>query len=84
MLRLALLALGLLACGPRLDVPQATDPASASRGEIRSVERVAGYHEIWVRALDEEGVSQPVVLPGWNPRGYLNNACHRIAVLVTA
>ena len=44
----------------------------------------AGYHEIWVRAVDEEGVSQPVVLPGWNPRGYLNNACHRIAVLVTA
>jgi hypothetical protein len=24
------------------------------------------------------------VLPGWNPRGYLNNACHRIALLVTA
>jgi hypothetical protein len=24
------------------------------------------------------------VLPGWNPRGYLNNACHRIAVKVVA
>jgi sulfite oxidase len=24
------------------------------------------------------------VLPGWNPRGYLNNACHRVAVRVTA
>lgn len=42
-----------------------------------------GYHEIWARAVDDAGVSQPVVLPGWNPRGYLNNACHRIAVLVT-
>ena len=43
-----------------------------------------GYFEVWVRAVDEEGTSQPVVLPGWNPRGYLNNACHRIAVSVTA
>ncbi len=43
-----------------------------------------GYYEIWARAEDESGNSQPVVLPGWNPRGYLNNACHRIAVMVTA
>ena len=41
-----------------------------------------GYYEIWVRAVDENGRSQPVVLPGWNPRGYLNNACHRIALAV--
>ena len=41
-----------------------------------------GYYEIWARAVDERGVSQPVVLPNWNPRGYLNNACHRIAVSV--
>lgn len=44
----------------------------------------AGYHEIWARAIDDKGVSQPMVLPGWNPRGYLNNACHRIAVMITA
>jgi DMSO/TMAO reductase YedYZ molybdopterin-dependent catalytic subunit len=43
-----------------------------------------GYFEVWVRAADENGTSQPAVLPGWNPRGYLNNACHRIAVSVTA
>ena len=43
-----------------------------------------GYYEIWARAVDSDGNSQPVVLPGWNPRGYLNNACHRIAVGVTA
>ncbi len=43
-----------------------------------------GYYEIWVRAVDTNGTSQPVVLPGWNPRGYLNNACHRVAVGVTA
>ncbi len=40
----------------------------------------AGYYEIWARATDETGTMQPMVVPGWNPRGYLNNACHRIAV----
>jgi DMSO/TMAO reductase YedYZ molybdopterin-dependent catalytic subunit len=41
-----------------------------------------GYYEVWVKATDSEGVSQPMVVPGWNPRGYLNNATHRIAVKV--
>jgi DMSO/TMAO reductase YedYZ molybdopterin-dependent catalytic subunit len=41
-----------------------------------------GYYEIWARAVDTTGKSQPVVLPGWNPKGYLNNSCHRIAVQV--
>jgi len=40
-----------------------------------------GYYEIWARATDDRGRSQPMVVPGWNPKGYLNNACHRIAVL---
>ncbi|NNE05646.1 MAG: sulfite oxidase [Xanthomonadales bacterium] len=39
-----------------------------------------GYYEVWARATDDHGVSQPMVLPGWNPKGYLNNATHRIAV----
>ncbi len=43
-----------------------------------------GYYEIWARARDSEGRYQPMLLPGWNPRGYLNNACHRIAVRVSA
>jgi len=42
----------------------------------------AGYYEVWARATDDAGVAQPMVLPGWNPKGYLNNACHRIAVQV--
>lgn len=42
----------------------------------------SGYYEVWVKATDSEGVSQPMVVPGWNPRGYLNNATHRIAVKV--
>lgn len=42
----------------------------------------AGYFEVWARATDSAGRTQPMVLPGWNPKGYLNNACHRIAVQV--
>lgn len=41
-----------------------------------------GYYEVWARATDSVGQAQPMVLPGWNPKGYLNNACHRIAVQV--
>ena len=47
-------------------------------GEVRFPR--AGYYEVWARATDEQGRPQPMVVPGWNPRGYLNNACHRIAV----
>jgi DMSO/TMAO reductase YedYZ molybdopterin-dependent catalytic subunit len=39
-----------------------------------------GYYEIWARAQDSQGRSQPMILPGWNPQGYLNNSCHRIAI----
>ncbi len=39
-----------------------------------------GYYEIWAKATDSNGKMQPMVVPNWNPKGYLNNACHRIAV----
>lgn len=42
-----------------------------------------GYYEVWARATDSEGRSQPMIVPGWNPKGYLNNAAHRIAVKVS-
>lgn len=41
-----------------------------------------GYYEVWARATDSNNKAQPMILPGWNPKGYLNNACHRIAVKV--
>ena len=41
-----------------------------------------GYYEIWARATDDQGRSQPMIVPGWNPKGYLNNAMHRIALRV--
>jgi DMSO/TMAO reductase YedYZ molybdopterin-dependent catalytic subunit len=41
-----------------------------------------GYYEVWARATDTEDNAQPMVVPGWNPRGYLNNSAHRVAVRV--
>ncbi len=52
----------------------------AYKGEIRFPGK--GYYEVWARAMDSDGNNQPMVLPGWNPKGYLNNACHRIAIKV--
>jgi sulfite oxidase len=40
-----------------------------------------GYYEVWARAVDSEGRSQPFAAPNWNPGGYGGNAYHRIAVL---
>ena len=48
------------------------------KAELKLPQR--GYYEIWARATDSQGRSQPMVLPGWNPEGYLNNTCHRVAI----
>lgn len=42
-----------------------------------------GYYEVWARATDSEGIAQPFAV-AWNPKGYLNNSMHRIAVRVAA
>jgi DMSO/TMAO reductase YedYZ molybdopterin-dependent catalytic subunit len=41
----------------------------------------AGYYEVWARATDSAGMSQPHAI-AWNPKGYLNNSMHRISVRV--
>ncbi len=43
----------------------------------------AGYYEVWARATDDKGDMQPFAI-AWNPKGYLNNSMHRIAVRVSA
>lgn len=40
-----------------------------------------GYYEVWARATDNQGRQQPFGV-AWNPKGYLNNSMHRIAVRV--
>jgi DMSO/TMAO reductase YedYZ molybdopterin-dependent catalytic subunit len=42
----------------------------------------AGYYEVWARATDSGGESQPFAI-AWNPKGYLNNTMHRVAVNVS-
>ncbi len=61
------------------------DPATPyawQRWKARIDFPVGGYYEVWARATDSKGAMQPMVVPGWNPKGYLNNAMHRIAVHV--
>ena len=41
----------------------------------------SGYFEVWARATDASGASQPFRAP-WNPKGYLNNAMHHVSVHV--
>ena len=42
----------------------------------------AGYYEVWARATDSAGVMQPHAID-WNPKGYLDNTMHRVAVRVS-
>lgn len=41
-----------------------------------------GYYEVWARAKDDEGRMQPFAI-NWNPKGYLNNTMHRVALTVS-
>jgi DMSO/TMAO reductase YedYZ molybdopterin-dependent catalytic subunit len=43
-----------------------------------------GFYEIWVRATDTRGVTQPFIAGDWNPQGYGANPYHRIAVRLGA
>ncbi len=42
----------------------------------------AGYYEVWARATDSAGMMQPHAID-WNPKGYLNNTMHRVALRVS-
>jgi DMSO/TMAO reductase YedYZ molybdopterin-dependent catalytic subunit len=59
------------------------NPYSWQRWEAELDFPTKGYFEIWARATNDKGEQQPFV-PPWNPKGYLNNSMHRIAVMVPA
>ena len=42
----------------------------------------AGYYEVWARATDTAGAMQPPAID-WNPKGYLNNTMHWVALRVS-
>jgi len=60
------------------------NPFAWQRWDVKLELPSVGYFEIWARATDTTGRMQPMVVPGWNPQGYYNNAMPRIAVRVTA
>ena len=37
---------------------------------------------VWARATDSAGMMQPHAID-WNPKGYLNNTMHRVALRVS-
>ncbi len=59
----------------------APNPFSWQRWRAKLTFPVKGYYEVWARATDDQGVMQPFSI-NWNPKGYLNNSMHRIAVTV--
>ena len=42
----------------------------------------SGYYEVWSRATDAKGATQPFQAANWNPQGYGGNPVSRIRVLV--
>jgi sulfite oxidase len=60
------------------------EPASGAWSRwAADVELETGEHELSVRAHDSSGSSQQTTLESsWNPRGYLNNAIHSVAIRV--
>jgi DMSO/TMAO reductase YedYZ molybdopterin-dependent catalytic subunit len=57
------------------------NPFSWQRWRARLAFPERGYYEVWARATDDHGVMQPFAV-NWNPRGYMNNSMHRIALKV--
>ena len=61
------------------DLARPVNKAAWQRFSARVDFPQAGYYEVWAKAIDSEGVSQPFAI-AWNPKGYLNNSLHRVAV----
>jgi len=43
----------------------------------------AGAFRVMARATDVEGRVQPIITPGWNPKGYMSNAVMNVDIAVT-
>ena len=65
----------------RADLSMPPNKYSWQRWRARLDFPTAGYYEVWARATDDQGRMQPFAI-AWNPKGYLNNSMHRIAVTV--
>jgi DMSO/TMAO reductase YedYZ molybdopterin-dependent catalytic subunit len=66
--------------GAGLDAP--VNPYAWQNWQTEVSFPTSGYYEIWARATDDAGISQPFAI-AWNPKGYLNNSMHRVSVRVS-
>ncbi len=65
----------------KADLSKPANPSAWQRFSAKVNFPQAGYYEVWARATDDHGESQPFAI-AWNPKGYLNNSMHRVAVKV--
>lgn len=65
----------------KADLREPRNPFAWQRFSAEVELPMRGYYEVWARATDDQGRMQPFAT-AWNPRGYTNNAMHRIAVRV--
>lgn len=65
------------------DLVPAANPYAWQQWKTAAAFPKPGYYEVWARATDDQGVMQPFAI-AWNPKGYLNNSLHRIALTVKA
>ena len=65
------------------ELSEPANPYAWQRFKVKAKLPKAGYYEVWAKATSDEGVSQPHAI-AWNPKGYLNNSMHRVAVRRTA
>ena len=63
----------------KAELQEPTNPHAWQRWSAKVNLPQKGYYEIWARATDANNISQPFAID-WNPKGYLNNSLHRIAV----
>jgi len=72
-------------CGETWQAADLTPPKNAYDWQrwTASVNAAPSRHlEIWARATDERGITQPLEAENWNPHGVGGNPVHRIAVAV--
>lgn len=62
------------------ELERARNPFAWQRWSVNLQLPSKGYYQIWAKAKDSTGASQPMLVPAWNPKGYLNNAAPQIAL----
>ena len=65
----------------KADLKEPSNPYAWQNWKAQVKFPMHGYYEVWARASDDQGRMQPFAI-AWNPKGYLNNSMHRVAVRV--